>query len=1538
MKPKITRFILDQIKNKAVSKSDAVDLLKELQSADTGGHKPVAVIGIGCKLPTGDGYQEFWTALRSGISHIAPLSGERRKDIEPFLKNPMTADLLLGVRGGQPVAESSWRVGGYLKRIDAFDAAAFRIAPSEAALMEPSQRIILQVAFDAFEDAGFSMRKVKGTRTGVFIGRDHSPMALWPNYNDLQESRDALSATGSWTGVLASRISYCFDLTGPAIVVDTACSSGLVAIHQACRALRGGECGMALAGGIHVSLAPCSSGDESLSLVESPDNRVRPFDQNANGTVWGDGACVFVLKTLEAARRDGDPIHAVILGSAINNDGASNGLTAPRLEAQTDVILRAWDDSGIAPDKLSYIEAHGTGTGIGDPIEIKSLTEAFRKFTAKKQFCGIGSVKSMIGHLVSASGAVSMLKVILASKKKMLPPTLCFEEPNELIDFPESPLYVVDRLTDWNSAEPLLAGVSAFGFSGTNCHVVLQEWREEQPKGKRPVASPANVFPLSARTDALLKETVRAWIAYLDSGPEADFEQLCFSAQMGRSDGHARFAAVAASIDELHAVLKRFVRGESPGGAGVYFSGNASRSSSVNDGGSALRDETRLWAEERLSGNPGKGLELGKEYVNGKEISWRDLYKDPPQVVHVPVTSRDQTRRWFDEDAPRAWARRFSALTAQTDSCKEDEFVPRGLISRRLLGSKDGEYYEVRLSSSKDWVLMDHRIAGKCVVPGTAWLDVACQLGNIYYSWPQVTLQDVSFLSPCVIEEGESRDVQVYVSETATSELSFTVYSRSGSGIWIEHASGKISRCSSDSEVPAAAVGLKRPGGSRKQTAPASVTHGAFTFGPHWDNTGARWQKDGYYISEIFQPADFLSELGQFILHPALMDSACNVFSQDFGESTFLPLHFERIEIFKPLPAHFFTVVKHLSAARNGAIRTFEITAVDDDGKAIFRVEKYHLKRCEEPNMLVAQRTPVSKLRWVRKAGEATKVAPASGTVAAVVGASPAAFKGLKESLSRLGVCVIEVPAHYGPEVQDGEFARAGALLADLIIKGDVSNLIYAEPLTRQDARLTVEDVSRRLRYAMGLMTGFAAEWERRKSQKTLSIAMLTKEGFRIDASDKCHHPDDAVLAAFVQGLEDELSNLGCRRIDIGGVLDWDAVCREIFAVNETFNSALRGRTLFLPELYLSEASSPSVAPVLDKKGIYLVTGGFGGIGLKVAQSLKKWGAVNIALIGRTKPAWLTAGSVADDRMKRFKELSSCCNIEQVYCDISDEPTFRESLDVLRKKYGRVSGVVHCAASLSKKTLLNASLSELMESLRAKVNGTIILDRLTRGDAPGLFVMFSSVASLVGGVGGTDYAAANAFLDAFADYRNSSGGLRTLAFNWPLWKDVGLGKLFPHLETEGTFGAISEVEGLDVFERGIASDEARLVVGRLNAGVSNHYFLTDRFHSQCLAKNIGAERTNAARTVAAVVMNAASLTQIQKKTALLFAEALGLNEIDIDIPLHDLGGDSIVATKIHALLRRDFGNKVSILDLSSNPTVRDVCRIIAPEAGKGEKA
>lgn len=430
----------------------------DIESVST---KDIAIIGMSGRFPGAEELEAYWSNLVNGVDSISDFPAERQSFTDYYMKTR-----------GESVAYTK---AGFLNHIDRFDYRFFNLSPREASLMDPNQRLFLETAWHAIENSGYGGGKLKGSNTGVYVGFRNDEVYDYKRLiTDLEPQADPSAVPGNLASILASRISYLLDLKGPSLCLDTACSSSLVAIHLASQAIRNGDCDLAVAGGVKIRLFPLDEGNKLG--VEAPDGKVKAFDADSDGTVWGEGAAAIILKPLNKALRDRDHIYAVIKGSAVNQDGTSVGITAPNTASQTELLVKAWKNAGINPETLNYIETHGTGTDMGDPIEFEAIRRAFQKFTNKKQFCAIGSVKTNVGHLDCVAGMASLFKVIMGMREGMMPPTLHFQRQNSKINFEDSPVYLNTRPRIWHAeGAPRRCGVSAFGLSGTNSHIVVEE-------------------------------------------------------------------------------------------------------------------------------------------------------------------------------------------------------------------------------------------------------------------------------------------------------------------------------------------------------------------------------------------------------------------------------------------------------------------------------------------------------------------------------------------------------------------------------------------------------------------------------------------------------------------------------------------------------------------------------------------------------------------------------------------------------------------------------------------------------------------------------------------------------------------------------------------------------------------------------------------------------------------------------------------------------------------------------------------------------
>jgi len=571
----------------------------------------IAVIGIAVNLPKAKNKNDFWEALKKGEDFIREIPDKRKKDIEDYLQYTG--------KSTKPVFEKA----AYLEHIDYFDNEFFGIPPKDAKYMDPNQRLFLETAWHTIEDAGYSIEKINGANVGVYVGyvseSDYRNIIIESNLAHI-----SIAVPGNCPPLIAGRISHILNLSGPNMLVNTVCSSSLVAVHLACEAIKNGECDMAIAGGIQLHIFPYR---KVRVGVESSNGKTMTFDDASDGTGTGEGVGAVLLKSLTQAKKDKDNIYAIIKGSAVNHDGRSVGVSAPNRAAQENVITKAWRQAGIPVKRISYVEAHGTGTKLGDPIEIAALNNVLSKGNEKKQFCAVGSVKSNIGHLDGAAGVVGFIKAVLCLHNKTLVPTINFNRPNRYIDFCNSAIYVNDRLQVWEAEEEKrVCGVSAFSFSGTNCHIALEESLAEIEKES--ICSPILlVFTFSAKTEATLKAMAQMYIEFLENSDDC-FTNICYSSVEARNHFTYRFAALVCDKNQLTAKLKEYCAGL--------------------DCHNMLRQDEILFENVCSQQQLKKRIIAIDNYLNNKTIDWRLFFENGTykkvSLIPYPFT---KTRHWI---------------------------------------------------------------------------------------------------------------------------------------------------------------------------------------------------------------------------------------------------------------------------------------------------------------------------------------------------------------------------------------------------------------------------------------------------------------------------------------------------------------------------------------------------------------------------------------------------------------------------------------------------------------------------------------------------------------------------------------------------------------------------------------------------------------------------------------------------------------------------------------------------------------------------
>jgi polyketide synthase PksN/surfactin family lipopeptide synthetase A len=649
-------------KHKFVLEEDGHIQNEELFNINTVSKKDIAIIGVSGRLANMVNVEEFWGSVKNRIDLVTGFPESRRNDIGGYLRH------LSGESGEEP----KYIEAAYLEAIDKFDYGLFHLSPKEASLMDPNQRLLLEEIWHAIEDAGYGGNRLKGSNTGVYIGFAGNMKDSYQKIIlELAPSSVSMSKVGNMVAMMPSRISYLLDLKGPTMIVDTACSSVLVAAHLACQAIKNGDCNLAVVGGVRINLLPVDNADMKFG-IESLDYRTRTFDDHSEGSSTGEGVGAILLKPLSQAIKDRDNIYAVIKGSAVNQDGTTMGITVPNSEAQARVIMKAWEDAKISPETISYIQTHGTGTALGDPIEIDGLQKAFAKYTDKRQFCAVGSVKTNIGHLYDAAGIVNLLTAIMAIKHKELPPSIFFNKPNRKINFEDSPVYVSTKARKWETgSSPRTCGVSAFGFSGTNCHLVLQE----APILKEDTSNDQmlHVLTLSGRNQEVIRKLLEDYGSFVNNGIRSALRNISFTANTGRGHYSHRLAIIVENIEDLKVKIEKlnsnevdFIRSKEPW---LYYGEHRVIPDNTETSGYITISERQKAEISQKAGvitkefvetgtnNQALLAEICRLYVKGADIGWTDLYPCKGKTIRktsLPVYPFQQHRCWVETPSETA--------------------------------------------------------------------------------------------------------------------------------------------------------------------------------------------------------------------------------------------------------------------------------------------------------------------------------------------------------------------------------------------------------------------------------------------------------------------------------------------------------------------------------------------------------------------------------------------------------------------------------------------------------------------------------------------------------------------------------------------------------------------------------------------------------------------------------------------------------------------------------------------------------------------
>ncbi|SBT39355.1 type I polyketide synthase [Micromonospora auratinigra] len=1333
--------------------------------ASDDGIEPIAIVGLAARLPGAADVEQFWRNLVDGVESVTELTREEQL-----------------ARGATPeeVDDPGWvnrapLVDGY----DEFDAGLFGMTAREAEITDPQHRLFLETCYTALQDAGYDPGRYDGA-VGVYAGTGSNTYLhrfVVRNKRVGGNPHGAVSiATSNSPNYVATNVSYRLDLRGPSLTVHTACSTSLVAFHLACEALRNGECDMALAGGVNIELPHV--GYLGMDGFTSPDGRCRPFDAGANGTVWGSGVGVTLLKRLSDAIADGDSIRAVVLGNAINNDGAAKvGFSAPSIDGQMEAIAQAVGMAGIDPRTISYVEAHGTGTALGDPIEVAALSAVYTKDTDDRGWCGIGSVKSNIGHLSQPSGIASVIKTVLAIEHGLIPPTINYETPNPGIDFADTPFYVANTLTKWDSDGPRRAGVSSFGIGGTNAHVVLQE-APAAYRGERRVR-PAHLLQVSAKTPTALDAAVRRLADRLEAATEGGPELLADVAhtlRVGRPGYAHRAAVVATDLPTAAAALRDPRRGhrgltDRPAPTVCFlFSGQGSQYAGMG---------AQLYAEDpAFAATVDECAELLRPELG---LDLRDLIlgRDPQAQEKLTETRYTQPALFTVEYAlATAWQR-------------------AGVTPAAMIGHSIGEYVAAT-------------VAGVLTLPDA--LRVVAARGRLMHSLPAGSMLAVALDESAVADrlpEGLSvatvngPGTCVVAGETPLIEEFAATLKGKSKVLRTSHAfhSPMMAPILDEFTALMAAVPLRPP-------AVPFLSNVTGTW-----ITAAQATDPAYWAAHLRRPVRFGACVATLLAEGTWALVECGPGRQ--------LANLARMQVAKASEAQ--RTLTPLASLPGPGDRTGDLATLLGSVGALW-CAGVPVRPAVDPD---ARRVPLPAYPFERRRYWVDPD-PVEQASAAPVETGPRPLPewfavpvwrqaAPTRTVTPLGRCLVLVD---GP--------RGEALVAALRAAGDdpvevragdaftaTSGGFRLRPGAREDHEALVAslgaDLPRRIVHAYALDgepagTDIAAAWAAQDRGffsalhlvQALAGAGLTadEQGLGLDLvtagigdvrGDDLVRPEHATLAGLARVLPAELPGLTVRLVDA------DRAARGVAALAAELRSpvdpehpevALRRDRRWVGGYEQVTVAAEDEPGVLREEGRYLVTGGLGGIGVTLAEDFAHRVRARLVLLARSglpeREKWDEHLAVHGGADRAGRAIAAIRRMEAagaevlvLAADVTDPADLRRVRAAAEERFGGLDGIVHAAG------LAGGGMAEIKERAEAervlapKLAGTLALAQVF-GDLPLDFVaLCSSITAVIGGFGQVDYCAANSFLDAWA---RAGLGFRApvVSQNWGGWAEVGM--------------------------------------------------------------------------------------------------------------------------------------------------------------------
>ncbi|WP_414529158.1 SDR family NAD(P)-dependent oxidoreductase [Nodularia chucula] len=1345
----------------------------------------IAIVGMAGRFPGAKNLEEFWQNLQNGTESISIFTDEEVRS------EGINSDILSD--------RNYVKASAILEDIDLFDAEFFNFNAKEAEVTDPQHRLFLECACVALENAGYDSTRYT-SRIGVYAG------ASLNNYYSVDLNRDRLGSAqcyqtliGNDKDFLTTRVSYKLNLTGPSITVQTACSTSLVATTLACQSLLNYQCDMALAGGVSIHVPQKSGYLYEQGGTLSPDGRCRAFDAQAQGTTIGNGVGVVVLKRLSDALADGDCIHAVIKGSAINNDGSGKvGYTAPSVNGQAEVIAEAMMLAGVEPETINYIEAHGTGTALGDPIEISALTNVFRESTNRKGFCAIASVKTNIGHLDAAAGIAGLIKTVLALKHQQIPPSLNFEQPNPQIDFANSPFYVNTTLREWKAGNtPRRAGVSSLGIGGTNAHVILEE-APVQATSQKSKGKSKYLLCLSTKTSSALETATVNLGNYLKLHPSLDLADVAYTLQVGRAEFNHRRVLVCQDIEDATSalqdpqrVLTRLVENSDDSSIVFMFPGQGAQY--VDMGKELYQTEPIFQQQVDLCCQllqPHLGCDLRSLIYPTESESKSAAEKLQQTAITQPalfVVEYALAQLWiFWGISPSAMIGHsigeYVAACLAGMMTLEDALALVAIRGRLMQQLPAGAMLSVSQSAAEIKTLLNENLSlaasnapSLCVVSGTheavdtinqqlTALGVECRRLHTSHAFHSAMMEPI--IEPFIkeVKKVKLNPPQIPFISNVTGTW-ITAEQATDPHYWATHLRQTVQFTAGISAL------LQEPNRILLEVGPG---RSLCTFAQkHADVVGLfslRHPKEKQ--SDV---AFLLNTLGKLWLYGAQVDWS-GFYTNERRYRLPLPTYpFER--------QRYWIHSQKPSVTFNTSVEpSTSLPAKKPDIANWFYVPSW--KRSPLPEKHKSKKSALScTLVFTDKCGlgeELVKQLALKGQDAIAV--------SVGSKLQKLS------DRHYtiNPQQQNDYDALLNQLLAQNNFPNQIVHLWNVTPVDHGELNPAAVDKAKDLGFYSLLFLAQALGKHHLTEQ--LHISVISNNMQEV-TGEEVLCPEKSTIIGPVKVIPQEYPDISCQTIDVvipSSAESWknEKLIEQLLNELETKSSdsviTYRGKHRWVQHFEpICLHQDTAKTHRLKEKGVYLITGGLGGIGLKLAEHLAKTVQAKLVLVGRSEfpepdkwSEWLTDHDEQDNTSRKILQVQELeklgAEVLVVSADVANHEQMLWAIQKAQKKFGNFNGVIHAAGVPAGGVIQRKTLEMTASILAPKVKGTLVINSILQDTQLDFFVLCSSMTAIQAEFGQVDYASANAFLDAFAQYKTNRDGVFTVSINWTAWQEVGM--------------------------------------------------------------------------------------------------------------------------------------------------------------------